>query len=48
MAEKIDKPSDTEFANAITQNIPNHKISVTRAVVATYLVSKAIKRANRR
>jgi len=48
MAEKIDGPSDSEFASAIVQNIPDHKISVTKAVVATYLVGKALKSAKKR
>jgi len=48
MAEKIDGPSDTEFANAIVQNIPDHKTSVAKVVVATYLIGKVIKSAKRR
>ena len=45
MPDKIDKPSDIEFAKAIVQNIPEagepHILSDT---VAAYLVGKAVKR----
>ena len=49
MPDKIDKPSDTEFAKAIVQNIPatDNKdliIKVGAAYVAARIIKRAIKK----
>ena len=47
MAENVDKPSDIEFARAIVENIPTKSTHTFGVLGAAYLVSKAIKRANK-
>ena len=45
MSEKLDKPSDIEFAQAIVDNIPHPgKTELLQGVAAGYLISKAVKR----
>jgi len=49
MPEKIDKPSDIEFAEAIVQNIPaQSKPSVLEGMAAAYIVGKAVKRVTKK
>lgn len=46
MPDKIDKPSDSEFAQAIVQNVPSAgKPSVLEGMAAAYIVGKVVKRA---
>jgi Mg-chelatase subunit ChlD len=45
VSEKLDKPSDIEFAQALVDNIPHPgKTELLQGVAAAYLVSKAVKR----
>ena len=46
MAEKIDKPSDIDFARAIVENIPEpSNKDLLRFAGVAYVTSRAIKRA---
>lgn len=46
--KKVDKPSDIEFAKAITQNIPEPNWDVVDVIGAAYIGYKVMKRANKR
>ena len=47
--DKLDKPSQLQFAEAITANIPEPgKANLAGAVVATYILAKASKRGKRK
>ena len=48
MAERIDKPSDIEFARAIVQNIPESDKSILKSLGLAYVASEVIKRAKKR
>lgn len=44
MAERIDKPSDIEFARAIAQNVPDIDTSVLKTPGETLYQAKVFKR----
>ena len=47
--DKLDKPSQLQFAEAITANIPEaEKANLAGTVLAAYLFSKALKRDKRK
>jgi len=46
--DKVDKPSDIEFAKAITQHIPEPNWHVADVVSAAYIGYKVTQRANKR
>lgn len=49
MPDKIDKPSDTEFAQAIVQSVPEAgKPDILGAMAAAYIVGKVVKRGNKK
>ena len=49
MSERLDRPSDIEFAQAIVQNIPDGSgKNLTLHLGAIYLLGKAVDRAKRR
>lgn len=45
---KLDKPSQIQFAEAITENIPEADPSILKGLAAAYISVKAYKRAKKR
>jgi hypothetical protein len=48
MAERIDRPSDIEFAKAIVQNIPESDKSILKSLGAAYVASEVIRSATKK
>jgi hypothetical protein len=48
MSERLDKPSDIEFAQAIVQNIPEGDTHLLAHLGAAYLASKVLKSAHKK